>query len=122
MTKLTAHEDFALTPAAAIEADLAQGRRDAGLPDYRDDAANIASIMARLVVERAVKPGVALAQEKYHLADGGLLLVEASWYSQPGEGLKLQWRLTPKRGAPPSVITPTFVVKLIAESLAARMG
>ena len=32
MTKLTAHEDFALAGAKQIEADLAAGRRDAGLP------------------------------------------------------------------------------------------
>lgn len=32
MTKLTAHEDFTLAGAKQIEADLAAGRRDAGLP------------------------------------------------------------------------------------------
>lgn len=31
MTKLTPREDFALTPAATIEADILQGRIDAGL-------------------------------------------------------------------------------------------
>lgn len=42
MTRLTAEDDFALTSAKQIEADLAAGRRDAGLPPLTVEECEIA--------------------------------------------------------------------------------
>lgn len=42
MTKITPQEDFAMTSAKQIEADLAAGRRDAGLPPLTVEECDIA--------------------------------------------------------------------------------
>jgi len=51
MTRLTPHEDFAMTSAKQIEADLAAGRRDAGLPPLSVEECEIAFAEAMRAME-----------------------------------------------------------------------
>ena len=56
MTHLTAHEDFTLAGAKAIEADLAAGRRDAGLPPLSVEECEIAKDAAFAAMEADRNP------------------------------------------------------------------
>lgn len=86
---------------------------------FQSEATGIAANMLRLAVARAARPGILLAQEKYH-TDQGLVLVIARW-GVNDLSLGIEWCLA-ERGHPPRGITPTQAATFIAERMQSRLG